>query len=174
MQTHTAAKISDPLRTFAEQARQDQAMAEDTYSAGQTAKLLGISERRVRQLAASGVLDVVQPKPLRISALSAIEERKRRKRSPKPETSAAGPMDQAQLRELITAIISDLMPLALEGQRRVEDSLREELAASRAETAQLRAQLDAGKGSGGKKSRKGKGKKGKGKGKKRSKLLGII
>ena len=149
-------------------------MAEDTYSAGQTAKLLGISERRVRQLAATGVLDVVQPKPLRISALSAIEERKRRKRSPKPETSAAGPMDQAQLRELVTAIISDLMPLALEGQRRVEDSLREELAASRAESAQLRAQLDAqprkkGKGKG-KKGHKGKA----GKGKKRSKLLGII
>lgn len=174
MHTRTAAKISDPLRTFASRAGQDQPMAEDTYSAGQTAKLLGISERRVRQLAATGVLDVVQPKPLRISALSAIEERKRRKRSPKPETSAAGPMDQAQLRELVTAIISDLMPLALEGQRRVEDSLREELAASRAEAAQLRAQLDAqprkkGKGKG-KKGRKGKA----GKGKKRSKLLGII
>ena len=174
MQTRIAAKISVLPSIFARATRQDQPMAEDTYSAGQTAKLLGISERRVRQLAAAGALDVVQPKPLRISALSAIEERKRRKRSPKPETSAAGPVDQAQLRELITAIISDLMPLALEGQRRVEDSLREELAASRAEAQQLRAQLDAKRP----KKGKGKGKKGSkgkaGKGKKRSKILGII
>ncbi len=81
-------------------------------------------------------------------------------------------MDQAQLRELITAIISDLMPLALEGQRRVEDSLREELAASRAEAQQLRAQLDvkSPKKAKGRKGRKGKA----GKGKKRRKLLGVI
>ena len=146
----------------------------DTYTARETAQLLGISERRVRQLADSGALVVAQDKPLRLDAISVIEERKRRKRSPKPEPSATGlGLDQAQLRELVTAIISDLMPLALEGQRRVEDSLREDLAASRAETAQLRAQLDAERP----KKGKGKGKKGKGKGgkgKKRSKLLGII
>lgn len=134
-------------------------MAEDTYSAGQTAKLLGISERRVRQLAAAGALDVVQAKPLRISALSAIEERKRRKRAPKPESSAGAGLDQQQLRELITAIISDVLPLALEGHRRVEDSLRDELAASRAEVQQLRAQLDAQPSAG--KGRKGKKRKGK-------------
>lgn len=147
----------------------------DTYSARETAQLLGISERRVRQLADSGALDVAQDKPLRISAISVIEERKRRKRTHKPETSVAGAgLEPGQLRELVAAIISDLLPLALEGQRRVEDTLREELAASRAETAQLRAQLDAerpkkGKGKG-KKGGKGKG----GKSKKRGKILGII
>lgn len=135
----------------------------DTYSARETAQLLGISERRVRQLADSGALVVAQGKPLRLDAISVIEERKRRKRSPKPETSAAAGLDAAQLRELVSAIMSDLLPLALEGQRRVEDTLREELAASRAETAQLRAQLDAERP----KKRKGKGKKLWGKGGKR-------
>lgn len=159
MQTRTAAKISELPRTFAEQARQDRGMA-DTYTAREAAQLLGISERRVRQLADSGALDVAQDKPLRLDAISVIEERKRRKRSPKPEHSAAGAgLEPGQLRELVTAILSDLLPLALEGQRRVEDSLRDELAASRAETAQLRAQLDDERP----KKRKGKGKKSRGK-----------
>lgn len=149
-------------------------MAGDTYSAADAARVLRVSERRVRQLVDDGHLDVVQEKPLRISARSVIEERKRRERSPKPETSAAGPMDSAQLRELVSALVSDLMPLALEGHRRVEDSLREELAASRAEAQQLRAQLDAATAAGaGEKPKKGKGKKGKGKGKKRRRLLGL-
>ena len=159
MQTRTAAKISDPLPTFATWARQDQGMA-DAYTARETAQLLGISERRVRQLADSGALVVAQDKPLKLDAISVIEERKRRKRSPKPEPSvAAAGLEPGQLRELVTAILSDLLPLALEGQRRVEDSLREELAASRAETAQLRAQLDAEQP----KKPRGKGKKSRGK-----------
>lgn len=134
----------------------------DTYSASETAKLLGVSERRVRQLAAAGALDVAQEHPLRIGARSVIEERKRRERRPKPESPAQG-LDPEQLRELVSAIVADVVPLALEGQRRVEELLREELAQSRAETAQLRAQLDEGKGG------KGAGKGGKGwrKGKKR-------
>lgn len=140
----------------------------DTYSAGETAKLLGVSERRVRQLAEAGHLDVVQAKPLRIAARSVIEERKRRERSHKPDPSAAPALDASQLRELVAAIVADVVPLALEGQRRVEELLREELAASRAETQQLRAQLDAEQA----KPKKAKGEKGKGKGKKRRKLLG--
>ena len=58
----------------------------------------------------------------------------------------------------MSAIVGDLLPLALEGQRRIEDSLREELAAARAEVAQLRAEqlLDSGAGKKGKKAKKGK------------------
>ena len=54
--------------------------------------------------------------------------------------------------------MGDLLPLALEGQRRIEDSLREELAAARAEVAQLRAEqlLDSGAGKKAKKAKKGK------------------
>ena len=133
----------------------------DTYSAGETAKLLGVSERRVRQLAVAGALDVAQEHPLRIGARSVLDERKRRERRPKPESPAQG-LEPAQLRELVSAIVADVVPLALEGQRRVEELLRDELAQSRAETAQLRAQLDerqrktAGKGGKRKGKRKGK------------------
>lgn len=140
----------------------------DTYSAGDTAKLLGVSERRVRQLAVAGALDVVQEKPLRIAARSVIEERKRRERTPKPEAPSQA-LDAAQLRELVAAIVADVVPLALEGQRRVEELLRDELAQSRAETAQLRAQLDERKAKRKAKADAGKGGKGWRKGKKRKK-----
>ena len=127
----------------------------DTYSAGEAARLLGISERRARQLAAAGHLTVEQAKPLRISARSVIEERKRRERTPRSRSESSGPagLEPAQLREIVSAIVGDLLPLALEGQRRIEDSLREELAAARAEVAQLRAEQESGD-----KKRKGKGK----------------
>jgi hypothetical protein len=138
----------------------------DTYSAGETAKLLGVSERRVRQLAVAGALDVVQEKPLRIAARSVIEERKRRERTPKPEAPSQA-LDASQLRELVAALVADVVPLALEGQRRVEELLRDELAQSRAETAQLRAQLDERKAKRKAKADAGKGGKGWRKGKKR-------
>ena len=130
----------------------------DTYSAGEAARLLGISERRARQLAAAGHLTVEQAKPLRISARSVIEERKRRERKPKAESSGPAGLEPAQLREIVSAIVGDLLPLALEGQRRIEDGLREELAAARAEVAQLRAEqlLDSGAGKKAKKGKKGK------------------
>ena len=149
-------------------------MAGDTYSAADAARVLRVSERRVRQLVDDGHLDAVQEKPLRISARSVIEERKRREKAPKIESPAPAGLEAGQLRELVSALVSDLMPLALEGHRRVEESLREELAASRAEAQQLRAQLDAATAAGtGEKPKKGKGKKRKGKGKKRRKFLGL-
>lgn len=118
-------------------------MAEDTCSAAEAAKLLRISERRVRQLVDDGHLEAQQQKPLRIVTRSVIAERKRRDRAPKSEPTPAAGLEPHQLRELVAAILSDVLPLALEGRDRAEDMLREELAASRAEVQQLRAQLDA-------------------------------
>jgi predicted transcriptional regulator len=139
-------------------------MASESYTVRQAASLLGVSDRRVRQMAATGALPIVGEHPTRLEALAVIEERKRRERTPKPEAPSQA-LDAAQLRELVAAIVADVVPLALEGQRRVEELLRDELAQSRAETAQLRAQLDERKGKG--KGGKGAGKGGKGKGKKR-------
>lgn len=162
------------MLAYADPSVQTPLMAGDTYSAGEAARVLRVSERRVRQLVDDGHLRAEQEKPLRISARSVIEERKRREKKPKSESPAAAGLEAGQLRELVTAVISDLLPLALEGQRRVEDMLREELAASRAETQQLRAELDAATAAGtAEKPKKGKGKKGKGKGKKGRKLLGF-
>jgi hypothetical protein len=53
----------------------------DTYSRDQAGKLLGVSARRVSQLAAEGRLDVVQGSPLRVSAQSVHELRKARQES---------------------------------------------------------------------------------------------
>jgi hypothetical protein len=116
---------------------------DDTYSAAQAAALLGVSERRVRQLAASAVLTIVEEKPLRLAALSVLAERDRRGSKPvkKPLESAAAPMDAEQIRELIRAVVADVIPLALEGRDRAEQILRDELAAARAEAEQLREQL---------------------------------
>lgn len=120
------------------------AAADDTYSAAEAAALLAVSERRVRQLAAAGVLDVATSKPLRVTALSVLAERDRRGSRPRrqPETPPANAsIDPDQLRELVRAIVADVVPLALEGRDRAEQILREELAAARAEAEQLRQQL---------------------------------
>jgi hypothetical protein len=50
----------------------------DDYSATEAARLLGLSPKRVRQLAAAGRLEVVQESPLRVSAVSVIAERNER------------------------------------------------------------------------------------------------
>ena len=120
------------------------AAGDDTYSAAEAATLLSVSERRVRQLAAAGVLDVATSKPLRVTALSVLAERDRRGSQPRrrPETPPVNAsIDPDQLRELVRAIVADVIPLALEGRDRAEQILRDELAAARAEAEQLRQQL---------------------------------
>lgn len=120
------------------------AAGDDTYSAAEAATLLSVSERRVRQLAAAGVLDVATSKPLRVTALSVLAERDRRGSQPRrrPETPPGNAsIDPDQLRELVRAIVADVVPLALEGRDRAEQILRDELAAARAEAEQLRQQL---------------------------------
>ena len=51
----------------------------DSYTALQAAKVLGISERRVRQLAVERVLNVVSDKPLKLGMESVHVERERRR-----------------------------------------------------------------------------------------------
>lgn len=63
-------------------------MSADDYSATEAAKLLGLSPKRIRQLAAAGTLSVVQDSPLRVSAESVIAERNRRGVSPIGDTAA--------------------------------------------------------------------------------------
>lgn len=124
----------------------------DTYTATEAARLLDVSDRRVRQLAATGTLTVAATNPLRLDALSVLAERdKRRTEPPRTRTAAtatrtampAAALDAEQLRQLVAAIVADLLPRMIEAQRRTEDSLRDELAAARAETAQLRSELDS-------------------------------
>lgn len=143
----------------------------DTFTAGQAAALLGVSERRVRQLAASGVLAVVSEHPLRLSQVSVVDERKRRRAAPAPATPATGQsLDADQIRELIHAIVSDILPLALEGRDRVENMLRDDLAALRVENMQLRQELAAGRPVNAETDKPKKAKRGKGKKKKKKRF----
>jgi hypothetical protein len=133
-------------------------MASESYTVRQAASLLGVSDRRVRQMAASGALPIVGEHPTRLEALAVIEERKRRASQP---AEAATPVttDPDYLRTLVVAIVGEILPRALEGRDRVEEILREDLAAARAEAAQLRAELDETKAAKPWKRKKKKGKK---------------
>jgi len=116
----------------------------DDYSAADAGRLLGLSEKRARQLAAAGVLEICNAKPLRVTALSVIAERERRGTQPaKRQTpaTAAPALDAEMLRQIIGAVVSDLMPRMLEASQRTEDALRIELAQSRADAEQMRQRL---------------------------------
>jgi len=118
-----------------------------TYGTGQAGKLLGVSARRVSQLAHEGRLEIIQPKPLRLSAQSVHEMRAERagrgadQRSNVPPPLAESVADQvARIVELVTT----------EQQRAIEvsehllsevthhrDELKAELLAERAKVEQL-------------------------------------
>lgn len=123
----------------------------DTYGTAQAGRLLGVSARRVSQLAHEGRLDIVQDKPLRLSAQSVHELRTERsgrgadQRSNVPPPIAESVADQvARIVEIVTT----------EQQRAIEvrehllseitthrDELKAELLAERAKVEQLQEQL---------------------------------
>jgi hypothetical protein len=115
----------------------------DAYTAAQAARVLGIGERRVRQLVAEGVLVGVRGErgALRISQQSVNEERKRRRaatgdrgagREPRP----TGPQLAALQIDALVTRLADAVGQRLEGQleltRRAESLLRAELEEERA------------------------------------------
>jgi hypothetical protein len=111
---------------------------DDGYTAAQAAKVMGISERRVRQLAADGRLKIIDTKPLLVSQLDAIKYRKKQQAS--SQESPSSNITPETLQEMATALFNAMMPLVLEQQQRTEEALKTELAAVRAENTQLRAE----------------------------------
>ena len=76
-------------------------MSEDTYSATETARLLGVSTKRVRQLVATGSLIAIKDsKPLAIQKESVHRERSRRS-DRKPDSNLEGVVPLSQLAELL-------------------------------------------------------------------------
>ena len=125
----------------------------DTYSAAAAARILGLSERRVRQLCADEVLTVTSGKPLRIEQESVHQLRKQRQQAA-PAADSPGLLTMDQVVELASKLAAEMQQKALESAERyaqqqqeahdrIQQALADELAASRAEAAQLRAQLDA-------------------------------
>jgi excisionase family DNA binding protein len=132
------------------------ARASDTYTSAQAAQILGVSERRVRQLVNEGKLAGKRATDgtVRIAQQAVNEERKRR-RSPAAPRATAGARKRAASSDgsegvdvdaLATAVATAVGP-RLEGQleitRQAESLMRDELSEERAARMQAEAQLAA-------------------------------
>ena len=122
----------------------------DVYSAAEASRVLGISERRVRQLAASGGLRIASEKPLRLEQESVHKERdKRRNGAPEAVSATSGLLTFVQAVDLGERFALKAIEAAESQQQQqqklaeqVEAVLKLELAEARAEAAMLRAQLE--------------------------------
>lgn len=130
----------------------------DTYSAAQAAEIIGVSERRVRQLVAEGKLPGRRTRDgtVRIPQQAVNEERRKRRGGAtgtvrKKATAAAGPSSRSRpsaepvdMDALATAVAS-AVGQRLEGQleitRRAESLIRAELDEERARRMELEAKL---------------------------------
>jgi excisionase family DNA binding protein len=126
----------------------------DTYTAAQAAQILGVSERRVRQLVAQGKLTGQRSDNgvVRVSQRAVNEERKRRqkatgapaKRAPRSAARAAPePVDVGSLAEAVASAVGQRLEGQLEITRRAESLVRQELDEERARRMQVEAQLQA-------------------------------
>lgn len=118
----------------------------DTYGREQAARVLGVSPRRVSQLADDGRLEVVQPKPLRLSAESVHRLREER-RSPNRDQKATVPPDPAG--DTAAQIERVLALFQIEHRKAIEagEHLLAEVSAQRdeyrSEVERLRAEVEA-------------------------------
>jgi len=113
------------------------------YGAEQAGKILGVSGRRVRQLAQEGRLEVVQDRPLRVTAQSVHEMRALRRGTSRPTQATPAPEGVAEQVERLLALFTAENRRAIEA---TESTLREVTAQRddyRAEAERLRAQVEA-------------------------------
>jgi excisionase family DNA binding protein len=130
----------------------------DTYTAAQAAELLGVSERRIRQLVAEGKLPgrrgndgIVrirqqavneERKKRRSSAMTSAAARKRTARTAEKSTAARRTaVDVDELAQAVASAVGQKIEGQLEITRRAESLIREELDEERARRAQVEAQL---------------------------------
>ena len=126
----------------------------DSYTAAQAAQVLGISERRVRQLVSQGKLAGARTTDgaIRIPQRAVNEERKRRRRSDdgraaqgvptRARKQASEPVDVDSLAEAVASAVGQRIEGQLEITRRAESLVRQELDEERARRMQLERQLE--------------------------------
>lgn len=112
----------------------------DTYSREQAGKVLGVSARRISQLAADGRLETVQASPLRVSASSVHAERERRRKPGGDLRTTPPPLETAALISTEVAAIREVLERAYARQIEAGEAL---LAETRAERDRLLADLEA-------------------------------
>lgn len=112
----------------------------DTYSREQAAKLLGISPRRVTQLAGEGRLPVAQTSPLRLAADGVHAERERRRSPGRDLRASVPPVETSALISQEVAAVREALERAYARQIEASESL---LSETRAERNRLLAELQA-------------------------------
>lgn len=128
--------------------------AGDTYSAAQAAEIIGVSERRVRQLVAEGKLPGRRSRDgtVRIPQQAVNEERRKRKggtttgrvrKQAAPAASRGKPesMDVDALATAVASAVGQRIEGQLEITRRAESLIRAELDEERARRMELEAKL---------------------------------
>ncbi|GAC1592501.1 MAG: hypothetical protein NVS3B21_12230 [Acidimicrobiales bacterium] len=126
----------------------------DTYTAAQAAQLLGVSERRVRQLVTEGKLVGLRGEDgvVRVPQQSVNEERKRRRSKstvPAPVRDArakrspvSSEVDVDQLADRVANAVGQRLQGQLEITRQAESLVRDELDAERAKRIEAEARLE--------------------------------
>lgn len=117
----------------------------ETYGTQQAAQVLGVSPRRVSQLAHEGRLSVVQEKPLRVSAESVHDLRAERAGKSRHPLAAPPPESVADQVERLVALVTAEQRRAIEAGEtllsevsRQRDEMRSEVERLRAENELLR------------------------------------
>jgi chromosome segregation ATPase len=121
----------------------------DSYSPVEASRVLGLSEKRVRQLADAGRLERVQERPLRVSMESVHALREERKTNPPgPGGGLPRPAADADALARLEAVAENLAATArrsIEASdsafKTAESSLRDALDQSRARVTELEAKL---------------------------------
>jgi len=118
-------------------------MSLDTYTPTESAKLLGVSTKRVRQLVEEGTLEgVPNSKPLKIKAESVHNERERRGTTKPAQGLGLIPISEvAVLIEQARQAAERGAQLAISAREESEKYLREALAKEQAERKQAEAEL---------------------------------
>jgi len=117
----------------------------DSYTAREAAKVIGRSERLVRQLVKTGRLEVVSTEPLRVSQESVHRERSSRRAKPEKKAETSAGITPEQLEKIVSRAVSvaiaEVMPRMLETRDDIEKRMAAELAAARQEVEQLKKDL---------------------------------
>ena len=114
----------------------------DTYGREQAARLLGVSPRRVSQLADEGRFVIVQRKPLRLAAQSVHEMRDARRSRDADIRSTVPPADGAEVSAGLLAEVRKLVEMTETANVRAIESRDDALADARAERDRARDEVE--------------------------------
>jgi predicted RNase H-like nuclease (RuvC/YqgF family) len=120
----------------------------DSYTATEAGKILGISARRIRQLADEKRLKVIKESPLKVSAVDVLAMKKKREAQGLKATTLKSSLESELLRQSLETLTQavELMQKQLtsgeEAFKRNEDNLRAQLMEEKATRERLEKELN--------------------------------